>query len=1047
MAVEITAFFIGVHMTVQVTDRLSQLYVGNGLNTRFDFTFRVFGQEDETGVSVRVKVDNEYEFMDESLYDVTVNQDKLGGYITFVNAPSTLTYFYVGGKTPVDQLLDITNYDNFYPDALERALDKLTAILQEWKHLVDFETQARILADISYDELAKIREENLKQYLLQVFASHIDDFNAFQAQIYSQLDEAISNGAVSALAVISVDSINDLSTLNKWSGRTVSVKSYHSGLGMGGGDFIYDSTRSNENDYGHVINGWVRKDQTKFNVVNFGAYGDGISDDTDAFLRASSSLRANNGGTLFAPKPKEFYSVGRQSQPNGYAFVGVDIMSFYGMTGTPTIELDDAHIKFVDGLYFGSWDRSTNPPTALTTITRDTQYYSTVGSMIYATDIPALNIIGTGTLDGNLDGVQLGGEWGDTGRQCWGNAFKILNVPDLQISTNIKTKNFPLDSIYIGNSNYSSGDNDYGTSKVSGLNCDGNARQGLSLCGGTNYVIDSCSFKNIGRGSFSSMPKSGIDIEAESGDIRNIKFVACEVVNCAGFGVDDANKNIDEVNFESCKFIGTTNYSVAVKRSTFTKSTFYGMVGITYRVAEDQKPIFNECTFSNDPVHSPYGTYLVSTLGTGDMQAEFNDCTFILHSGQFIAKPEANDWRFRRCKFIIPATSTATGDANKIVGNFNSSFMEDCEFIDLRASEADYLYISMLPQYKSKRNKCTSAISRLQFYWDRGTQSLSHTPSLDDAIGSVILAANKRGSAALNNTFSLQGAAAVPSVPVLSPSYSLDYYTKGSVVFNTTAGGSWHCITAGYPCSTAWTATTAYTVQASSAGYVHANGKVYKCSVAGTSGSTAPTHTSGTATDGTVTWTYIGVKAEFVLMSPYDGSKLTTVGGTAAQVNFPSNENLFTGSVTYTKILVPLDSNSYSLGNASRLWSTVYASSGAINTSDERMKRDISELDAAEKRVALVCKSLIRKFRFIDSYAVKGEEARLHIGIVAQRVKEAFEAENLNGFEYGILCYDEWQGELAVYDQEGNLINAAIEGGSRYAIRYDELAMFILAAI
>lgn len=165
MAVEITAFFIGVHMTVQVTDRLSQLYVGNGINTRFDFTFRVFGQEDETGVAVRVKAGNEYEFMDESLYNVTVNQDNLGGYITFVNAPDTLTYFYVGGKTPVDQLLDITNYDNFYPDALERALDKLTAILQEWKHLVDFETQARILADISYDELALQREDELKTYI------------------------------------------------------------------------------------------------------------------------------------------------------------------------------------------------------------------------------------------------------------------------------------------------------------------------------------------------------------------------------------------------------------------------------------------------------------------------------------------------------------------------------------------------------------------------------------------------------------------------------------------------------------------------------------------------------------------------------------------------------------------------------------------------------------------------------------------------------------------------------------------------------------------
>ena len=56
---------------------------------------------------------------------------------------------------------------------LWRALDKITAILQEWNHLVDFETKARILADIAYDDLAKEREADLKAYIDGIASSII----------------------------------------------------------------------------------------------------------------------------------------------------------------------------------------------------------------------------------------------------------------------------------------------------------------------------------------------------------------------------------------------------------------------------------------------------------------------------------------------------------------------------------------------------------------------------------------------------------------------------------------------------------------------------------------------------------------------------------------------------------------------------------------------------------------------------------------------------------------------------------------------------------
>jgi hypothetical protein len=120
---------------------------------------------------------------------------------------------------------------------------------------------------------------------------------------------------------------------------------------------------------------------------------------------------------------------------------------------------------------------------------------------------------------------------------------------------------------------------------------------------------------------------------------------------------------------------------------------------------------------------------------------------------------------------------------------------------------------------------------------------------------------------------------------------------------------------------------------------------------------------------------------------------------------------------------------------------TIYATTGVINTSDEREKQEIVELDEAEKRVAQSLKGLIRRFRYKDSVQAKGDGARLHFGVIAQEVIRVFEAEGLNPMDYGIICYDAWE---ASADDEGNEIRKA---GDRYGIRYEELIMFMLGAL
>lgn len=145
--------------------------------------------------------------------------------------------------------------------------------------------------------------------------------------------------------------------------------------------------------------------------------------------------------------------------------------------------------------------------------------------------------------------------------------------------------------------------------------------------------------------------------------------------------------------------------------------------------------------------------------------------------------------------------------------------------------------------------------------------------------------------------------------------------------------------------------------------------------------------------------------------------------------------------------ITPGTDNTKSLGTSGSRWSVVYAGTGTINTSDAREKTDTTALDAAERRVAVALKGLIKKFRFVDAVAKKGDGARIHVGVIAQDVMAAFSAEGLDPMRYGILCYDEWDTQTEVLDDKGAVILPAREAGSRYGVRYEELLAFIISAM
>ena len=143
----------------------------------------------------------------------------------------------------------------------------------------------------------------------------------------------------------------------------------------------------------------------------------------------------------------------------------------------------------------------------------------------------------------------------------------------------------------------------------------------------------------------------------------------------------------------------------------------------------------------------------------------------------------------------------------------------------------------------------------------------------------------------------------------------------------------------------------------------------------------------------------------------------------------------------------PSNDNVADLGNGSNRWKVVYAGTGTINTSDEREKQQIRDIAQAEKAVALKVKGLLKAFKFNDAVEAKGDNARIHFGVIAQELRSAFESEGLIPENYACLCYDEWEATDAVLDSDGNILAPAKPAGSRYGVRYDELLAFILAAL
>ncbi|WP_313642312.1 tail fiber domain-containing protein [Stenotrophomonas sp.] len=181
------------------------------------------------------------------------------------------------------------------------------------------------------------------------------------------------------------------------------------------------------------------------------------------------------------------------------------------------------------------------------------------------------------------------------------------------------------------------------------------------------------------------------------------------------------------------------------------------------------------------------------------------------------------------------------------------------------------------------------------------------------------------------------------------------------------------------------------------------------------------------------------------------------------------NFGVGTSTPTLAKLQVngdyaPHADNTFSSGISSRRHSVVYAGTGTINTSDAREKTPVRPFTPAELAAAVELGREIGVYQWLAMIAEKGGAARQHIGMTVQRAIEILRSHGLDPFDYGFICYDDWdelpeiRNEWAalpqVVDDFGDVVQEARESGfeivqehrpagDRYSFRMDELLAFI----
>lgn len=294
-------------MTVQTSTNVAS-FNGDGANKVFPIGYKFNSAADLVVTLIDDEAKTTQILTLNSDFTVTGAGDEEGGVVTLTVAPTAVQRLSIIRIVDILQLTDLRNQGKFYAEIHEDALDRLTMIAQQHKSDIDLSL--------------RVAETDPKPSRIPSAAQRAGKLLAFDAdgnptatlpsadsstELRQDLGSAGLGDGISKVAGAQrvVGSIAELRALPESLTKSVFVTAYREGGPTAGGG-VYtlragDTTTAD--DGGAYIRDnlgrlWALEHEGSINVCQYGAYGDGVTDDAPYWQAASNYLQSRGGGTL-----------------------------------------------------------------------------------------------------------------------------------------------------------------------------------------------------------------------------------------------------------------------------------------------------------------------------------------------------------------------------------------------------------------------------------------------------------------------------------------------------------------------------------------------------------------------------------------------------------------------------------------------------------------------------------------------------------------------------------------------------------------------------